>query len=522
MSLERYGTLIEQSEPNLEVRSIVGVGGWGVVFSAWHKVLERTIAVKVIRVELINQEPETWHRFLREATTLSHLTHKNVVRVYSFGRLVDGSPFVTMEFLNGAALEAEIPLSLERFQTIFLQACDALICLHENSVLHRDLKTSNIMLVKDERGADLLKLVDFGLALDQGATSGEVQRLTATGEAVGTPAYMSPEQCLGRPVDARSDLYSLGCVMYEALTSRTPFQSESSYEVMMMHAAEPPAPLNYPHEDKRVTTRVEAIILRCLAKDPEYRYQSAEEIRDDLASIFKRQSNITPVVVSAPIVKKRKQPVLRIAMIAALLLAAPLAVALQNNFFAPRTSPVEQELRRELADQNVVSPHNDVVDKLLKEGKPEEAVTAARLLVANRSTRYSRGMLANTLSQAGHHDEAIQVINEVLRSHHLHTDSHFWGYRGFILFRARKYKECIENFDQAVKFSSNPSANWLSTRAMAWHYLGDDKKAAADFAKALRLDDDGHFEFKQEAMEFIAKFREGKPHTIPASGQRTD
>jgi len=511
MSLERYSALIEQSEPQLEVRSILGSGGWGNVFEAWNTGLDRPVAVKVIHAEIISNDPQAWQRFLREAMILSRLTHKNIVRIYSFGRLVDSSPFITMELLKGIPMSEHVKnsrLTLEVFKDVFMQTCDALKCLHDNDVLHRDLKTSNIMLVKDERGHDSVKLMDFGLALDHGIANGDMQRLTSTGEVVGTVAYMSPEQCLGKPLDKRSDIYSLGCILYESLMGQPPFVSDSSYSCMMMHAADDPPALNYASEDRAAVEYVNRIIQRCLEKDPDDRYQSAEELRDDLASIFRARLTIS---ASLPRAKSQHQqhrtnPILQktiIALSLTLIAIAGVAVAKmsmqqpQDQGALPRQTtsaksdgyhfPAGQEIiTQTVGKQKSLSPdasHLPMIEKLLEQGEDEKALAAARTLAETRTTQFSQAVLARCLTKCNKDEEAIALMNSIILTH---PDTPYFVLRSSILYKVGRYNECIRDLDKVTHLNFSGAGEWLALRGLAHHQIGNDAAAAADFAAAFK------------------------------------
>jgi len=531
MSLERYTALIEQSEPKLEVRSILGTGGWGNVFEAWNTGLDRAVAVKVIHAEIISNDPQAWQRFLREAMILSRLTHKNIVRIYSFGRLVDSSPFITMELLKGIPMSEHVKnsrLTLEVFKDVFMQTCDALKCLHDNDVLHRDLKTSNIMLVKDERGHDLVKLMDFGLALDHSIAGGDMQRLTSTGEVVGTAAYMSPEQCLGKLLDKRSDIYSLGCILYESLMGQPPFVSDSSYSCMMMHVADDPPALNYSSEDKAAVESVNRIIQRCLEKDAADRYQSAEELRDDLDAIFRSRLTIS---ASLPRAKSQQQhrtnPVSQktaIAFVVTLIAVGGLAAGKmtmqnqQDQDVPPRQAtpdkddgyhfPAGEELVIRSTDDTRLSPdayHFPLIEKLLLQGKNEKALAEARILAETRTTQFSQELLAKCLSKCNKDEEAIALMDRIIRTH---PETQFRATRSSMLYNVGRYSECIRDLDLVIPYKRRHAGVWLALRGLAHFHTGNNSAASADFAAAIEanaVDRLTYFERQGEVRQALAE-----------------
>ncbi len=264
-----------------EILSRVGKGGMGSVYRAYHRHLDRQVAIKILRGQLA-RNPSAVQRFRQEARSLSLLSHPNIVHCYAFGIHAEHC-FLAMDFVDGTTLKDEVaergPLSEERFFKIFHQALSALAHAHANGIIHRDLKPDNIMLVKENNDRDIVKLVDFGIAkvsTDVGTMS---QELTQSGGIVGSPQYMSAEQCSGKPLDARSDLYSLGCVMYFALTGSPPFVSESLVDIVRQHVEADSEPL-----PEHVSGAVSNLIETAMSKHPSDRFASAAEMDAALAA----------------------------------------------------------------------------------------------------------------------------------------------------------------------------------------------------------------------------------------------
>jgi len=263
--------------------SKVGSGGMGAVHKATDKVLKKTVAVKVL---LPNAHAEAMMRFHREAKMAARLSHSNILSVYDFGQSESGELYLTMDFLEGESLADRLTKSgrmkdLSAAVDIFAQICNGLEHAHDQGILHRDIKPSNVMLTTDTRGQTVVKIVDFGLAKIEGAE----QSLTSTGVRIGSPLYMSPEQALGQPVDHRSDLYSLGVLMYKTLTNSTPFIGESFLETLTKHASDTPKGINEIDERMQFPDELANIVERLLEKSPDDRFQTASEIRDALLAI---------------------------------------------------------------------------------------------------------------------------------------------------------------------------------------------------------------------------------------------
>ncbi|PWT96634.1 MAG: hypothetical protein C5B53_09245 [Candidatus Melainabacteria bacterium] len=276
---------LASSPADYEVVERVGSGGMGVVYKAKHKSLDKTVAVKFLHTELA-ADPVNVKRFQIEARAASSLTHANLAAVYEYGTTASGAPYLVMDYLEGSGLDQILKregfLVQERFFSIFGQVCDALIHAHYKQIVHRDLKPSNIMILKQEDGSEFVKLVDFGIArvLQQSAKDGS--RLTQTGEVIGSPVYMSPEQCLGLELDARSDIYSLGVVMYEALAGVPPFQGDNSIQIIVGHVNQKPRSIRKLRPDFNISPELEDLVMRTLEKDPAQRYQSVQELALDL------------------------------------------------------------------------------------------------------------------------------------------------------------------------------------------------------------------------------------------------
>lgn len=276
-------TLVGQTiAGNYQIQAQIGEGAWSTVYKAHQPRLDRTVAIKVL-METLASQPEHTKRFEREAMLISKLTHSNLVTVYDYGILADGRPYIVMEHVEGTNLSALLQqkgkLQWREALHILIAAARGIQNVHDAGVLHRDIKPSNILICGD---ALSVKVVDFGLAKSVDANSNA--SLTETGHTIGTPAYMSPELCLGRSVDVRSDIYSFGCVMYEALTGKQVFTGNSIFESMQMHLNQQPMPFAAVGAGD-VPGYLEAVTFRCLAKEPEYRYSSMSKLISELTSV---------------------------------------------------------------------------------------------------------------------------------------------------------------------------------------------------------------------------------------------
>jgi serine/threonine protein kinase len=260
----------------------LGEGGMGEVYLAEHVKIGRRCAVKVMRRALMS-DPDAAGRFRREAQNASRISHPNIATIYDFGETRDGVVYLAMEYIHGRTLSEILAydgaLPSERAVSIARQVADALGAAHDLGIVHRDLKPDNIMVAQGRDGSDIIKVVDFGIAKAMMDLRGQ---LTRTGFVLGTPAYMSPEQIIGDPLDGRSDLYSLGCILFEMLTGQVTFAGASGESMVNRRLSEPP-----PHPRRvngRVSKALDEVVVKMLARSPVDRYQTAAELTSALAA----------------------------------------------------------------------------------------------------------------------------------------------------------------------------------------------------------------------------------------------
>ncbi|MGD9681963.1 MAG: protein kinase [Candidatus Obscuribacterales bacterium] len=267
-----------------KIEKLLGFGGMGRVYQARHAHIDRTVAIKTLHEHLAS-DPSTLERFKLEAEATSSLHHPNLATVYDFGLIGDRVPYIVMEFLDGTSLERVLErrgrIEPDRATRIFVQVASALAEVHKSGIIHRDLKPSNIMLIRKGENAQFVKLVDFGIA--KVLEEARATDLTLAGEALGSPPYMSPEQCRGMTLDFRSDLYALGCLMYETYTGYKAILADTPMETLMKHVKEVPSRIPFEKSSPRVGKAVEDIIFALLEKAPENRPGSAEEVKNLLS-----------------------------------------------------------------------------------------------------------------------------------------------------------------------------------------------------------------------------------------------
>ena len=276
---------------NILIRELIGSGGMSSVYKGWHSQIDRVVAVKVMDSDLLAEE-NALLRFEQEAQAVGKLDHSGIVKVHDFRVGEQGSSYLVMDYIDGTPLDTELartgPFEPEQAIEIFKQACDALQHAHNQRVIHRDLKPSNLMLTVSDTGDHRVKLLDFGIAKILPHEGDRRQRLTQTGAVFGSPYYMSPEQCLGQNVDTRSDIYSMGCLIFEVLTGQVPLKGENALQTFFKHTTESPPSTAEINPDLVMSRDFDAVILKAMAKNVEDRYQSMTELKRDLEAIERR------------------------------------------------------------------------------------------------------------------------------------------------------------------------------------------------------------------------------------------
>jgi serine/threonine-protein kinase len=260
------------------VESLLGLGGMGYVYAGRHAIIDKRVAIKVLRAEHAQHDESAAQRFLVEAKAASKIGHQNIVDITDFGVLADGKTYFIMEFLDGPTLGKLVHhgqhVSALRAIGIAVQIARGLAAAHDKGIVHRDLKPENIFILEKDGQRDFVKIVDFGIAKDQSYK----KKLTQAGMVLGTPEYMSPEQATGQATDHRVDMYALGCIVYEMLTGEVPFKSDTPTKTLTQHVFEKVIRPSERRPDLEIPPALEAVVMRALQKKPDERFADLKEM----------------------------------------------------------------------------------------------------------------------------------------------------------------------------------------------------------------------------------------------------
>ena len=361
-----------------QIVSKLGAGGMGGIYKAEHTLMQRAVAIKMLRSHLLDDEV-LLRRFQQEARTASQLTHPNAVMLYDFG-VENRTPYLVMEYIEGGTLSRLIAdeknLELTRVKSIMHQVCGALAEAHRLGIIHRDLKPDNIMLRRREDGSDFAKVLDFGIAKIMDKAGSAESNLTQAGILVGTPQYMSPEQCQGREIDTRSDIFSLGIVLYEMLAGETPFKAPSVLELMVKVLNSPVQPIRKLKPELSIPVAVDKVVMKALEKERDVRYQTVQDLLIDL------EKAIPEVATSPGMVKPATGGTRQFGSgwrSPASIAGALLAVAGVVYFLVPNRAPVEPK-----SSPEVGSAESGEMERALREealAKEAQHESEARALV---------------------------------------------------------------------------------------------------------------------------------------------
>ncbi|MDR3612083.1 MAG: serine/threonine-protein kinase [Candidatus Obscuribacterales bacterium] len=358
-----------------QILSQLGKGGMGAVYKVRQIFLDEIFALKLLALSNIMSGVQL-RRFQQEAKAARSLSHQNLVKVHDFGVLENEQPYLVMDYVDGPTLAEYLrtngTLTVKQAKLLCTQLCSGLAHAHDKGIVHRDIKPSNIIVVSEhELGTEgSIKIVDFGIAKIM-TNEHNLQQLTRTGEIFGSPFYMSPEQCLGTPVDQRSDIYSLGCVLFESLTGTPPFIGSNSLRTMVLHETAPIPSLKEASLSKEFPEAIERIVAKMLAKSPADRYETAHAAADDLS-----QSGLTSVTPTQVTKKDARTRVIKIVAGTAIFITGLFLLGVTATSFFQSTAPPKSS----------TTIKSDSTDEMINAVAGGVHTTASTLALAPRSS----------------------------------------------------------------------------------------------------------------------------------------
>ncbi len=521
---------------NIEILSLLGKGGMSLVYKARQRELNRIVAVKV----LARQTEAGIKRFQKEAKLTSSLNHPNIVKTISFGVSENSQPYLVMEYLEGASLADEMKnngrLKLQKFRDVFMPALSALDHAHQAGLVHRDIKPGNIMLCRNDLGDETVKIVDFGIAKVTDEAQSKSPGITSSCAILGSPAYMSPEQCQGKSVDNRSDLYSMACVMYETLRGEPPFTAASAIELMQKHSIAAPPTVSELSRQLDIRKELAEVTLWGLAKDPSERPQSASEFAKKLNAVLERITLDKVPRLIVPGIRGSLSKSLPLVLIALALVAASASIvwfqlrqhtlAVVNKIEHQQKKvaalsvdeKIEKQLKEKLAriekkyGENSIKGFetiSELGDFYLQKHKYAQAIVALRQAKAiadsklspnNAAAMKNLALLARALEHEHQWSECEDIVKIILKLRTQATsalypatlDAQFW--LADCYFNEHKYKEAealhkatLESFEKTVESHSWEVQRSLEAIAACYEKNGNDKQALSLRQRAKSL-----------------------------------
>ncbi len=479
------GTLVDG---RYEVLAHIGSGGMGEVYKVLDRNTQKLFALKMISPQVAEKKILA-KRLEHEAQAARTLVHGNIVSVYDVGASTDGAPYLIMDYVEGDSLDmllkAESILPQSRALPIFMQIAEALVHAQQKQIVHRDLKPSNVLMTKTAEGNDMVKIVDFGIAKISDQDGADKTKLTQTGELLGTPLYMSPEQCTGDEIDARSDIYSFGCIMYEVLSGKSPFAAENSVKVILRHLNEDPPALP---NNIGVSADMKEVIGRCLEKHRDNRYKNAVDLHIDL----ERLCDGRPIRPHERKHKKREErkKFSKLAIAAGIGIVVLVPVVFVANMMTPRPAPEAQPNfhRPEKYLNKTLTQWTDEIEK-----SPDDPD-----LYKNRGQLHAmRDERTNAI------DDFSQAI--ALKPDFLEALSH----RTFEYMITAQYDKAFQDANKLIALVPN-SAEGYAKRGMIYESCEMFAPALADYQRAIAIEPNEAYYYYGAAMNLmrLAKYDE--------------
>jgi tetratricopeptide (TPR) repeat protein len=488
------------------IQSILGLGGVTVVYKALDTRLNRPVVIKMLHVEFVDDSKKLL-RFQRGARAASVLSHPNVLTLHDCVLSESGSCYLVMDFVEGTTLAAEIgyrgAVGIERGIRIFLQVCDALAHAHERKIVHRNLKPSNILLTKNADGSEKVLLSDFGIAKQLVGAGESAQKVTSTGQWVGSPLYMSPEQAQGKDVDARSDIFSLGKVMLEAFRGKLPILADS---ILGSTDSGRTPDRAHPEYSDPIPAPLKEIMSKCLQKDPKARFQSVKELRRELDRLLGKQSSSgLSLSMASTIWWNRAGASFKLVLAIVILVVVAVATIAWLNLTLPgkielaRLSLMQQELSGHASDPKLRDLYIALGDLLVQSGKFGDAKGC-----------YLRAEMMTAADSRTDPVKRMEILSKIVKTCALTGD------KSYAVTAATKACEIVDFQRKSLVFSANKaelgklSKLRLAIAGSAFGEQSEEYMQSLLIASAVAVDEE-RFKDARQLLEKVINTARSKP-----------
>lgn len=508
-----------------EIVGTLGAGGFGAVYAANQLQLDRKVAVKTLNTTLL-LEADGLARFEREAKAIGSLKHKNIVAIYGYGTF-EQAPYMVMEFIEGTSIDRELR-SAGKFEPmralrLLRQILEGLSSAHAAGLIHRDLKPSNIMIAHDPDGKEVVKLIDFGLAKLMPGYGIPGQKLTETGYTIGTCHYMAPEQAIGAPVDGRSDIYAAGCILYEMLTARPPFNADDNIAIMNQHLNSQPKAVTAELSAHYPRSAISAFVQNCMAKDPSQRYQNCSEALADIDAIL--DGNYMKVKPLSADQMRAVQPVAppRTARFAVVLLSGLSALFAAGGVLLWMSEDEQDRAWAVESDRDFVQ---DAMHATALDATPKIANTLAEIKARDDRLHYlTRAERFYTLVGLGYTDavhgnvkKALAYANEamVLKTEAIAHRYHHVPDVAVIFQKCGQTETFLDVLKDLSSMAEDAGVRFVARSMLIDHYMQMKQYKAAEACARDNFNEDSKFASNRESLTKLAliKFLE---HDLPAA-----
>ncbi len=475
--------------------SVLGQGGIGSVYKVQDRDNSQFYALKILKRDFLS-DPLALQRFQQESKAAQRLPHPNLSQIFESGVTEDGHPYLCMEYVAGenltSVLRSQVRLDWKKALAVFIQIADAMEFAHKRGVVHRDLNPNNVILTKSEALGEHVKVVDFGIAKLSQKKDSTAPNLTQAGDVFGTPLYMSPEQCTGEDLDSRSDIYSFGCLMYEVLTGKVPFNAKTAVLIMVGHLQTEPPSFAKSCKGLLIPKRLESLVMRCLEKDPNKRPQSMQLLKTDLESIRDGDQAINVAVPKFVFGGLALMSVLVIAGLSFEMIHS-MGPKLRSDMTAtPLLNKLEEPVKLPASLPLPISARPKIQKKAETENRTAEIDRIERIL-NSKPGNYDYSLRNKLRHLYGRNERKMMEQNDIILQHE------FDSRNGLYIMNCLDWWQSKKNPEQAITYLTEAATNYPQfkfLRAACLMRIGDIQSA------------NEHFDLAKTAYEEVANMKD--------------